>query len=285
VLAAFEAAEREPDHQRQRAWLTFVVVGAGPTGVELAGALAELAHHTLRGEYRTFDPGTSRIALVEGGPRVLPAFHPTLSAKARRSLERLGVDVLTETFVSDLDADGVTLKRDGRSHHLATHVVLWAAGVRAVALSTALAAATGCALDDMGRVVVGPDLAVPGHPDVFVIGDLARVLYRGQPVPAMAPAAMQQGRYVARLVRARLAGRTRPPFAYFHKGSLATVGHSSAVAGFGPVRLWGLPAWLLWLFVHLLYLIEFENRLLVLIQWANNYLTRHRGSRLITGDQ
>jgi NADH dehydrogenase len=283
VLGAFEAAERERDDARRQAWLTFVVVGAGPTGVELAGALAEIARETLRGNFRAFDPAAARIVLVEGAERVLPGYPPDLSARARRSLERLGVSVRTGTLVTSLTPDAVTLKRGDASETLAARVVLWAAGVQASPLGRALAEAVGCAVDRAGRVVVEPDLTVPGHPEIFVIGDLASVRGRGgTPLPGVAPVAMQQGRYVARLVAARRRGRSLPPFRYFDKGSLATIGRAAAVADFGRLRFGGYPAWLAWLFVHLMYVVEFENRLLVFVQWAWNYATRNRSARLIT---
>jgi NADH dehydrogenase len=283
VLTAFEAAEREGDAERRRALLTFVVVGAGPTGVELAGALAEIARETLRGNFRAFDPAAARIVLVEGDERVLPSYPPDLSQRARRSLERLGVEVWTGALVSAVAPDRVTLKRGEEAQSLPARVVLWAAGVAASPLGRVLREATGCELDRAGRVVVGPDLSVPGHPEIFVIGDLAHAAGAdGQPLPGVAPVAMQQGRYVARLLAARLRGRTPAPFRYLHKGSLATIGRAAAVADFGRVRFGGYPAWLAWLFIHLMYVVEFENRLLVFVQWAWNYFTRNRSARLIT---
>jgi NADH dehydrogenase len=284
VLFAFETAEREPEAAARDAWLTFVIVGAGPTGVELAGALAELAHFTLRGEFRAIDPRRSRIILVDTADRVLPSFPPSLSARALRSLERLGVETRLRCYVTTIDREGVDLDLDGREERVPARTVLWGAGIRGEPLGGALAAATGCRLDAIGRVIVNPDLTVPGHPEIFVIGDLAHVEHRGEPLPCVAPAAIQEGRYAARTIRARLEGRTLPPFEYFDKGALATIGRSAAVAAFRSLRFWGFPAWLVWLVIHIVYLIEFENRLLVMIQWANTYVTRHRGSRLITGD-
>ncbi len=283
VLSAFEHAEREPDGDRRRAWLTFVVVGAGSTGVELSGALAELAHHTVRKEFRSFDPRTTRILLLEGGDRVLPGFPAKLSLKAIHSLQRLGVEPRTETYVRNVDAEGVEVETRGRRERVATRTVVWAAGVTGSPLGRVLAERTGCPLDDLGRVRVEPDFSVAGHPEIFVIGDLAHIEHRGRPLPGIAPPAIQAGRYVARLIRARLDGGAVGPFQYFDKGSLATIGRAAAVAEFRGLMFWGFPAWLVWLVVHLLYLIEFENRLLVLIQWANTYVTRSRGSRLITG--
>jgi len=284
VLLAFEAAERETTAAAREAWLTFVVVGGGPTGVELAGALAELARHTLRREFRAFDPRAARILLVEGTDRVLPTFPRSLSERARRSLTRLGVEVRTETFVTEIDADGTTLRRGEHVERLRSRTVLWGAGVRASKLGLVLQQATGCPLDRVGRVVVEADLSLPGHPEIMVIGDLAHFAHQtGEPLAGVAPVAMSQGRYVARLVRGRLQGKPHRPYRYVNKGMLATIGRSAAVADFGWVRFGGYPAWLLWLFVHLMYLVEFESRLLVFVQWAYNYFTRKRGARLIAG--
>jgi NADH dehydrogenase len=283
VLLAFEHAEREPDPARRARLLTFVVVGAGPTGVELAGALAEIARQTLRDNFRAFDPAAARVLLVEGGPRVLPSYPVDLSARALASLRALGVEVLTDTVVSELAQDALTLVAAGAPRRLEAHVVLWAAGVAASALGRALADTLGCALDRIGRVHVGPDLSLPGRPDIHVIGDLAHCPGPdGAPLPGVAPVAMQQGRYVARQIAARLEGRTSPPFRYVDKGSMATIGRAAAVADLGYVRLSGYPAWLAWLFIHLMYLVAFDNRLLALVQWAWNYLTRNRSARLIT---
>lgn len=285
VLRAFERAETEPDAARRAAWLTFVVVGGGPTGVELAGALGELAHQTLPGEFRAIDPRESRVILVEAGERILPSFPPPLSRRARRSLARLGVEALSDARVESIDPDGVDLAVEGRVERIPARTVLWAGGVRASPLALPLAGDTGCRLDRMGRVVVEPDLTVPGHPEIFVIGDMAHVEFKGAPLPCIAPAAIQQSKHVARTIEKRLEGDPPPgPFRYLDKGSLATIGRSAAVAEFRGLRFWGFPAWLVWLVIHLVYLIEFENRILVLIQWANSYLTRRRGSRLITED-
>jgi len=284
VLLAFESAEREEDAAAREALLTFVVVGGGPTGVELAGALGELARQTLRRDFRAFDPRTTRILLVEGTDRVLPTYPPDLSERARRSLQRLGVEVRTGTFVTAVDDRGVILRRAQRDERIPSRTVLWGAGVRASALGEALHQATGCPLDRVGRVIVEPDLSVPNHPEILVIGDLARFEHQtGEPLPGVAPVAMSQGRYVAALVRRRMAGRRFRPYRYFNKGMLATIGRSAAVADFGWLRFGGYLAWLLWLFVHLMYLVEFESRVLVFIQWAYNYFTRKRGARLIAG--
>jgi NADH dehydrogenase len=283
ILGAFEAAETEADAERRRSLLTFLVIGAGATGVELAGAVAELARETLPEEFRTVDPGASRVVLVEGSDRVLPDFPASLSERARRSLERLGVEVMTGAHACHVDEAGVDLEVSGRAERIATPNVLWAAGIRASPLADQLRHATGCAADHIGRIAVQPDLTVPNRPEIFVIGDMAHVEHHGQPIACVAPAAIQQGKFVARVVSARLAGRTPPAeFRYFDKGALATIGRSAAVGQFHGLRFWGFPAWLAWLFIHLIYLIEFENRIIVLIQWVNMYVNRHRGVRLIT---
>lgn len=281
VLSAFERAELEPDAVRQQAWLTFLVVGAGPTGVEMAGTLAELARHTLRGEFRNIDPRAARVILVEAEARVLPSFLPRLSEAARRSLGRLGIEVRSSTRVVELESGSVAIESQGRRELIAARTTIWAAGIRGESLAEVLARRTGCQLDKWERVVVAPDLTVPGHTDIFVIGDIAHVEYRGAPLPAIAQPAIQGGRHVARVIRARLAGRSTPPFRYFDKGSMATIGRAAAVAEFRGRGFSGFFAWLGWLFIHLIYLIEFENRLLVLIQWINHYVTRQRGARLI----
>jgi len=285
LLLAFERAERQPDPAARRAWLNFVIVGGGPTGVELAGALGEIANDTLRHDFRHIDPRDAAILLVEGEARVLPTFPPDLSARAERQLISLGVRSLTSARVTGIDADGVTLTLNGREERIATHTVLWAAGVRASHLGKVLADRAGAGLDRAGRVIVEPDLSLPAHPEIFVIGDLASFTHQGgMPLPGVAPVAMQQGGYVARLIRRRVAGRPAPaPFHYFNKGNLATVGRNKAVAEFGNLHIWGFPAWFTWVFVHLMYLVEFDNRLLVFVEWVYNYFTHNRGARLITG--
>jgi NADH dehydrogenase len=285
LLLAFERAERERDPAERRAWLNFVIVGAGPTGVELAGALGEIANDTLRHDFRHIDPRDAAILLIEGEPRILPAFPPDLSAKAERQLIALGVRSLTNAKVTAIEAEGVTFTVDGRAERIATHTVLWAAGVRASRLGKVLAERAGAPLDRAGRVIVEPDLSVPGHSEILVIGDLSSFTHQGgKPLPGVAPVAMQQGRYVARLIRSRMAGREEPaPFHYFNKGNLATVGRNRAVAEFGKLHISGFAAWFTWVFVHLMYLVEFDNRLLVFTEWVYNYFTRNRGARLITG--
>jgi len=274
VLLAFEEAEREDDEEKRRAWLTFVVVGGGATGVELAGAVAELAHHVLHRDFRRIQPASAQILLLEGGDRLLAAFAPELSENAKDTLTGMGVSVQLATRVESIDADGVIIG----GKRVPSKTVLWAAGVKA----SPLAAALGVPLDSMGRVKVTSDLSVPGAPDVFVVGDLALVMQDGKPVPGVAPAAMQGGTHAAKMIVRRVAGRTTTPFRYLDKGSLATIGRAAAVAEVSSVKLTGLVAWLAWLFIHLLFLIGFKNRVLVLIEWAWAYLAYDRGARVIT---
>ena len=284
VLLAFEAAEREIDPMARQAWLTFVVVGGGPTGVELAGALGEIANHTLRGDFRHIDPADATILLIEGAERVLPPFPPDLSEHAAVALRHLGVTVRTGTKVMDIREDGVEVADSKGTEQIPARTVLWAAGVQASPLGRVLEARAGAPLDRAGRVIVEPDLGLPGHPEILVIGDLAHLSGPdGKLMPGVAPAAMQQGRYAAELIRRRLVGESLPAFRYQDKGSLATIGRAAAVASIGRLRLHGFLAWVMWLFIHLLYIVEFESRLLILIQWAWNYFTRNRGARLITG--
>lgn len=284
ILLAFECAEREPDAGERRAWLTFVIVGAGPTGVELAGALGEIANDTLRHDFRGINPADAAILLLEGADRVLPSFPADLSGKAERALTKLGVRVRTGATVTDLDGAGVTVRVRDAVERIAAKTVLWAAGVEASDLGKIISRRTGAPTDRSGRLVVQPDLTVPGYPEIFVIGDLANFSHQtGQPLPGVAPVAMAEGRYVARAIQARLRGETAGPFHYFDKGTLATIGRNQAVAAFGRLHISGPVAWLVWLFVHLMYLVEFDNRLLVLIEWIYDYLTRNRGARLITG--
>lgn len=284
VLLAFEIAEREPDAKRRHGWLTFVVVGAGPTGVELAGALAEIANDTLKNDFRAIHPPDAEIILLEAADRVLPPYPPSLSAKAKQQLERLGVTVRLGTAVARVDDDGVVVRIGEREERIAARTILWAAGVQASPLAALLARVTGVPIDRNGRVMVEADLRLPGHPEIFAIGDMVHVEQDGALLPGIAPVAMSEGRYVARCIAAQAAGRSKPAaFRYFHKGTMATIGRKAAVADLRVVYLSGLPAWLAWLFIHLLYLVEFDNRLLVLIEWAYNYFTRNRGARLVTG--
>ncbi len=274
MLMAFEIAEREPDEARRRAWMTFVIVGGGPTGVELAGTLAEVSRQTLARDFRRINTASARVILVEAGPRVLSAYSEDLSEAARYQLEKLGVSVWTGVQVTGIDAEGVCIG-DERVH---ARTVLWAAGVAASPLAKSL----GAPLDRSGRVVVDPELTIPGRDDVYVIGDLAHLEEEGALVPGVAPAAMQQGQHAARNITATLEGRPRQPFHYVDKGMLATIGRGAAVARIGRFKSTGFLAWLLWLFVHILFLIGFRNRIVVLIQWAWSYVTFDRGARLIT---
>jgi NADH dehydrogenase len=272
ILLAFERAEREPDAVKRAAWLSFVVVGAGATGVELAGTLAEIARHTLKGEFRRFDPRSARVILVEAASRVLPPYPPVLSDKARRQLERLGVTVLLEKRITGVDAQGVSIGEE----RIPASTVLWAAGVASSPLGRSL----GAPLDRAGRVQVEPDLSVPGHPEIFVVGDLAAV----QGVPGIAPAAKQMGRHAALNVINTLRGEARTPFRYRDYGQLATIGRNAAVAYFGRVKLSGYPAWLVWLLAHIYFLINFRNRIVVMLDWAWAYWTFNRYARVITKD-
>jgi NADH dehydrogenase len=285
LLGAFEAAELEADAERRCALLTFVVVGGGPTGVEMAGQIAELARDTLSDEFRTIDPGEARVLLVEMADRVLTTFPPSLSRKAKSQLEHLGVTPMLGHTVVGIDAESVTVEGGGEAaRRIPAHNVIWAAGVTASALGGALAEQCGGEVDKAGRILVEPDLTLPGNPAVFAIGDMIRVRGRdgeAQVLPGVAPVAMQQGRYVAKAVRARLEGRSISAFHYLDKGNLATIGRARAVADLHLVRLSGFPAWLTWLFVHLWYLIGFQNRLLVFVRWSFSFLTRGRGARVI----
>lgn len=288
VLLAFERAELETSPERTRALLTFAVVGAGPTGVELAGALAEISRRTLAGEFRSIDPKQARVLLIEGADRVLPAFPESLSRRATHSLEELGVSVRTGWMVETITGDRIELKhRDEGRQTVACDTVLWAAGVEASPLGKMLAEGSDAEVDRSGRVVVEPDCSLAGRPEVFVIGDMASYGHGVErPLPGLAAVAMQQGRYVARVIRDRLKGKAsrNEPFRYLDKGNMATIGRKKAVADIAGWKFSGLLAWLTWLFVHLMYLAEFQNRVLVLVQWGWNYFTRNRSARLITGD-
>jgi NADH dehydrogenase len=282
VLLAFEQAEREPDPVKRTALLTFVVVGGGPTGVELAGALGEMAKYTLRGNFRAVDPSSAQIVLVEASDRILAPFVPELAARAVHSLRRLGVTVRTETTVVGVGADHVLLRSGEQEERLPCYTVLWAAGVKASPLGKLLHERTGVELDRAGRVMVEPDLSVSGSPSIFVVGDLAHYAHGlALPLPGVAPVAMQQGSYIAKAIRSRLANQPAPPFRYRDKGSMATIGRAAAVAEIAGLRLSGFIAWLSWLFIHLLYLVGYDNRLLVFVQWVWNYITYQRGVRLI----
>jgi NADH:quinone reductase (non-electrogenic) len=285
IFAAFEAAERLSDSARRAPWLTFVIVGAGPTGVELAGALAEIAHETLRDDFRNIRPQDARIILMDGVDRILPSYTPDLSAKAARSLARMHVEIRTGTMVTGIDAEGVNVQAAGATERVLSKTVLWAGGIVAPEFARRLASRVGAETDNRGRMKVAADLTLSGHPEIFVVGDLAVLAGpNGKPLPGLAPVAMQEGAYVGRTISLRVrSARKIPRFRYFDKGSLAVIGRASAVADIFGLHLWGWPAWLVWLFVHLMYIVEFQNRLIVFIHWAFQYLTFSRGSRLITG--
>jgi NADH dehydrogenase len=276
VFLAFEMAEREPDEARRRALLTFVVIGGGPTGVELAGAIAEIARHTVSKDFRNFDPREARVVLLEGGPRVLGAYSADLSARAQRSLEHLGVEVRTNTVATDVTECAVKIGEET----IASYTTLWAAGVAASPLGRQL----GAEVDRSGRVPVLPDLTVPGHPEIYVVGDLASFKKRdGTFLPGIAPVAIQQGTHAGHNIARDVQHRAREPFGYFDRGTMATIGRATAVADIRGLHLSGFLAWLAWLVVHIFFLIGFENRMLVLVQWAWSYLSYERGARLITG--
>ncbi len=284
ILYAFEAAEKEPDAAKQRGWLTFVIVGGGATGVELAGALGEIAHEMLHRDFRSIDSRNAEILLLEGSARVLPVFPPDLSAKAEASLIRLGVTPRTNVMVTGIDESGVTVKTQNGVERIEARTVIWAAGVRASRFGDVLQRRAGATLDRAGRVMVSPECTVPGHPEIFVIGDMAHLEQDGKMLPGVAPVAMQQGGFVAKMIKKRLEGQAADTqaFRYFDKGSLAVIGRASAVAEIRGLHISGLLAWLTWLLVHLMYLVEFSNRVLVFIQWGFLYLTYNQGARLIT---
>lgn len=282
ILFAFEAAERETDPVKRREWLTFVVVGAGPTGVELAGALSEIAHDTLRHDFRSIRPEEAQILLLDGSDRVLPSYPPDLSAKAEQSLLRLGVRPRNKVRVMEIDDNGVDVQGENGTQRVNAKTVIWAAGVRASTFGEVLAKRAGAKINGQGQVSVQSDCTLPGHPEIFVIGDLARFEQDGKPLAGVAQVGMQQGDYAAKVIKNRLRNQPTKPFRYFDKGNLAVIGRASAVAQIGKLHLSGLIAWLVWLFVHLMYLVEFSNRLLVFIHWGFLYITFNRGARLIT---
>jgi NADH dehydrogenase len=280
ILLAFERAEKETDPAGRRANLTFVVVGGGPTGVELAGAIGEISRDTLKKDFRSINPAEANIFLVEGENRLLPPYPEKLSAAAERALIKLGVQTRVNARVVAIDENGVTTQTTSGESTIAARTVLWAAGVQASPLGAILAKQAGLTLDRAGRVPVGPDLTLAAHPEVYIIGDLAAFIQDGKQAPGVAPTAIQQGQYAAH----RISGKTSEPFRYRDKGSLATIGRNSAVAVIGPLQFSGILAWLAWLFIHLLYIVEFENRMLIVVQWAYDYFTHNRGARLITGE-
>ena len=286
VLTAFEQAERENDLEKRKILLTFAVVGGGPTGVEMAGAVAELAHITMKNDFRSIDPKSCRVILIEGDKRVLSMFHPSLSESAKKSLHRIGVETLLDSHVIDVKPDHVVVEDDATkaATRVACSTIIWAAGVKASALGKKMAEKLGTEVDRGGRIAVTSDCSLPGQPDIFVIGDLAAMKGAdGKNLPGLAPVAMQQGRFVAEVIDHRVKAKPAPaPFQYWDKGNMATIGRSRAVAETGKIRLTGFIAWLAWLFVHIMYLAQFENRMLVLFQWFWNFITRNRAARLIT---
>ncbi|BAY16974.1 NADH dehydrogenase [Anabaenopsis circularis NIES-21] len=284
IFGAFEAAEKETDPEKRRAWLTFVLVGGGPTGVELAGAIAELAYKTLKEDFRNIDTSETRILLLQGGDRILPHIAPELSEVAAQSLRKLGAVIHTNTRVTNIENDTVIFKQGGEVREITTKTILWAAGVKASAMGQILAERTDVECDHAGRVIVEPNLTVRDYKNIFVVGDLANFSHQAmKPLPGVAPVAKQQGEYVAKLIQKRLKGHTLPQFHYNDVGSLAMIGQNLAVVDLGFIKLQGFLAWVFWLLVHIYFLIEFDTKLLVVFQWAWNYITRNRRSRLITG--
>jgi NADH:ubiquinone reductase (H+-translocating) len=285
ILYAFEWAERFATEAEHREWLTFVIVGAGATGLELAGALAEIANETLKNDFRRINPKEARIILMEGGDRVLAAYPPDLSEKAEKLVTGLGVEVMKGVMATCIDDTGVTYQRGDTTEKLAARTVLWAGGVVTTTFGKKLADRTKAETDRSGRIKVRPDLTVPNYPDIFVVGDLAAAQGKnGKPLPGVAQVAIQGGDYAAKTIRARLQGQKgTPPFHYFDKGDMAVIGRAAAVANIFGLHVSGLPAWLIWLFIHLMYIVEFQNRVLVFVQWGFEYLTFSRGARLITG--
>ena len=274
ILTAFEKAESEPDGSTRKKLLTFVVIGGGATGVELAGSLGEMSRYTLARDFRNIDPKLTRVILVEAGPRILPYFDPALASKATRALESLGVQVWTSSPVTRIDADGIQIGEE----RIRTATVLWAAGIRASALNSTL----GYKLDQLGRAIVEPDLSLDGHPEVFVVGDQAHFAHQtGKPLPALAPVALQQGRFVAQNILREITGHPRQAFEYSDKGQMATIGRSRAIGEMARIKIWGFVAWIAWLLVHIYYLAGFKNRLFVVFQWALAYMTYQRGARLV----
>jgi NADH:ubiquinone reductase (H+-translocating) len=285
ILYAFEWAERSATEAEAREWLTFVIVGAGATGLELAGALAEIANETLKNDFRRINPKEARIILMEGGERVLSAYPPDLSEKAENLVKRLGVEVMKGVMATCIDDTGVTYRRGDSTEKLAAKTVLWAGGVMTTSFGQKLAERTKSQTDRAGRIKVQPDLTIPNYPDIFVVGDLAAAQGKnGKTLPGVAQVAIQGGTYAAKTIRARLQGQKEaPPFHYFDKGDMAVIGRAAAVANVFGLHVSGLPAWLIWLFIHLMYIVEFQNRVLVFVQWGFEYLTFSRGARLITG--
>jgi NADH:ubiquinone reductase (H+-translocating) len=286
IFNAFESAEKEIDPQKRRALLTFVIVGGGPTGVELTGAITELAYKTLQEDFRNIDTSETKVLLLQGADRILPSLAPELSKAAAASLEKFGASVQTQTRVTNIENNIVTYKQGDEFHEIASRTILWAAGIQGSTLGRILSLRTGVECDRAGRVIVEPDLSIKENKNIFVVGDLANFSHQNeQPLPGVAPVATQQGEYVAKLIQKRLQDQTMKAFTYNDYGSLAMIGQNAAVVDLGSIKLKGFFAWIFWLLIHIYFLIEFDNKILVMIQWAWNYLTRKRGSRLITGQE
>ena len=282
VFGAFEAAEKENDPIKRQAWLTFVIVGGGPTGVELAGAVAEIANSSMKGNFNNFTPKDAKIILIEGLERVLPPYPTELSSKAEQELCNLGVTIHTQSMVTSISENNIVLRKGEKYEQITSHTILWAAGVKASSVGKKLAEKTGAQIDRAGRVIVEPDLSIIGFPDIFVIGDLSSFSHQNnKPLPGIAPVAMQQAKYVAKLIQKQLKGESLPSFVYKDYGSMAIIGKNKAVADFKFIKLSGFLAWFIWIWVHIYYLIEFDNKLVVLIQWIWNYFTQGRGSSVI----
>ncbi|MEM8718156.1 MAG: NAD(P)/FAD-dependent oxidoreductase [Cyanobacteria bacterium P01_G01_bin.39] len=283
IFIAFESAEKETDPEKRQAWLTFAIIGGGPAGVELAGALGELAHGTLKDDFRNFSTKEAKIILVQSPDRILPSYTPSLSAKAKVSLEQMGVTVMTGTRVIGMDKQTISVRQDGEIKSIRARTVLWTAGMKASAMAQNLAESTGAELDKTGRVIVNPNFEVPETENIYVIGDIANYSHQeGKPLPGVAPVAMQSGKYVAQLIMSRLEGKTIAPFRYWDWGSLAVIGKHAAVVDVGFLKLSGFFAWAFWMFIHVFYLLEFDNKLIVLIHWVWNYFTSSKGARMIT---
>ena len=283
IFMAFEAAEKEDDPKKRKALLTFVVVGGGPTGVELAGAIAEIAYQSVKDDFRDIDTTQAQVLLFEGMERILPPYPEESSAHAQQALEQLGVDVLTKTLVTNIADNSVTFRQGDDTKTINAHTILWAAGVKASFMGKVLADRAGAELDRAGRVIVEPNLSIKNYSDIFVIGDLANFAHQGDhSLPGVAPVAMKEGEYVAKLITKRLEGKTVKPFEYNDLGSMAVIGKNKAIANLNFAKFSGFLAWIIWAFAHIYYLIEFDNKLVVMIQWAWNYITLGRGARLIT---
>jgi NADH dehydrogenase len=285
ILIAFESAERELDPEKRHRWMTFVIIGGGATGVEMSGAISEIANDTLHRDFRRIHTQDSEVILVEGGMRLLAAYPPDLSESAEMQLAKLKVRTIRGGLVTNIDSDGIDYKAGDKMERIHAKTVIWAAGVKANPLGKLLATQAGAETDKSGRVVVQPDCTVKGHPEIFVVGDLANFIQDGKPLPGVAQTGIQMGQYVAKAIQLRLGNQTVPPFRYWDKGNMATIGRAAAVAEIGKLHVSGLVAWFMWLTIHLMYLVGFQNRVVVLLQWFYSYATFNRGARLITGSK